>query len=281
MKHHSVLRLLPLALCILLLLIPSAGALEQPLTQAETELTAEGDLPAACAESSLGNLAADAARSVCGADLALLPAAVLQGSLESGAVFESDLERVIPEDLPLLCGSVTPAQLKSLLENGVSRLVTDEAERIDVARSAWEGFPQVSGFSWEYDVSAPAGERVLCIWVDGQELDLDDDAAVYTLVSTADVLDGTLGYAPLSARETGDTLRGALAAYCVRQDSLAAPPSRSTTIGTANYPIFKKIPIPAIAGVCVIVALIASIPRLKQEKYYSFRSDSGNSNKRA
>lgn len=268
--------LLALALCPLLLqpLLPQAAALEEALIQAETDFTSEEGLPDTCAETSLGNLCADAARECCGADFALLPAEAMEGTLAHGAIFASDLERIIPQDDSLFIVSISAAQLFDLLETGVSHLVTNQAEQIDSERSAWQGFPQVSGFSWTYDASAPAGERVLSVSRDGVELDPADETVQYTLVTTAPLLEGFLDYQlPGTHQDTGFTLRDALTHYCTGRDTLSALPSRATVIGTASYPLWEQFPLPALVGICLVVALLAALPRWKGEKHFSFRQN--------
>lgn len=271
----KLLRLLLIsALCPLLLgpLLPQAAALEEALVQAETDFTSEQELPDTCTETSLGNLCADAARESCSADFALLPAGAMEGTLAHGAVFASDLERIIPQDQSLCTVSISAAQLFGLLETGVSHLVTNQAERIDPERSDWDCFPQVSGFSWTYDVSAPVGERVLSVSREGTELDPADETVQYTLVTTAQLLEGAWGNPlPATPEDAGLTLREALARYCTGRDTLSALPARATVIGTASYPLWDRFPLPALAGICLVVALLAALPRWKGEKHFSFQ----------
>lgn len=278
MKLRRRISLLLAILILSLALSPAASAIEKPLTQLQSELTSEGTLPADCSESTLGDFLADAVLEISkilssqsGEMLVILPARCMTDKLEQGSVFSSDLERVIPEDEALVSVRLSPAQLAELLETGVSHLVRDESERIDADQSGWEGFPQVAGFSWEYDVSAPVGERVQYITVNGSEIDLTDTESRFIVISTADLFDGSLGYPSYeSAQPTGIHLRQSAELYCAGLETVSKPDSRSTAIGTASYPITGKIPVLPIAGICIIAALISAIPRLKQKKYYSF-----------
>lgn len=269
MKHRNAIVILTV-LALLLTVCGSAGALEKPLTQCQSDLAADGTLSAGCAESKLGSLAADAALEAAGADLALLPADIVADTLEQGAVFESDLARVIPEDAPLVTAQLSPAELAALLEQGVAQLSRNESEQIDPA-SAWDGFPQVSGIQWEYDVSAPTGERLQYIRFQDEELDLTDTQTTLTVVSVPAFLDGSLGYPVYPFTDTGTTLRQALRDYCAARDSISAPASRSTAIGSSSYPIMDKFPVLAIVGACIVIALLASIPKWKQERFFSFK----------
>lgn len=270
MKHRRSFPLLLTALLVLTLGITGAAAIEKPLTQAQGDFTAEGTLGASCSESTLGDLLADAVLEETGAQIAVLPAGVMTGTLEKGAVFQSDLERVIPENAELVTARLTAAELAALLEQGVSKLSRNESEQIDPA-SAWDGFPQVSGFSWEYDVSAPEGKRLQYISYDGQELDLTDRQTTYTVVSVPALFDGSLGYPACSFERTGTDLRQALRDYCAARDSISTPASRAAAIGTASYPIKDRLPVMAIVIVGILIALIASIPKWKEEKHFSFR----------
>lgn len=140
MKYRRFFPLLLTALLVLPFGVIGAAAIEKPLTQAQSDLTAEGTLGAGYSESALGDLLADAALEETGAQMAILPAGVMTGTLEKGAVFQSDLERVVPENAELVTARLTAADLAALLEQGVSKLSRNESEQIDPA-SAWGGFP--------------------------------------------------------------------------------------------------------------------------------------------
>ncbi len=263
-----------LSILLVALFIQPAFAMEKPLTQSESELTCEGDLPATCAESNLMNFATDAVLEASGSQLALLPAQSVTGMLEQGAVFQSDLERIIPTDQPLVTASLSPAALRELLEIGVSHLTRDASEGIDVAASAWEGFPHLAGgdgFSWEYDVSAPAGERVQYIKWNGENLDLSDTETTLTVTSVSAMFDGSFGYAVTESTPTNLTLRQVLHDYCTARDSVSKPTTRSNAIGTSNYTIISKFPKPLILAICIFISLFVCIPKWKSEKLFTFK----------
>ena len=254
---------------VLLCTILSTQAAEQVIVRSDADISSAGSLPSTCSESKLGCLAADAAVYAMGADLAIIPGGLVDGTLEHGAVFPSDLSRVIPEDADLTLYSVTLPQLKSLLEYGLSHLTTDDTDRIIIQASSFEDFPQVSGFTWTYDVSAPVGARVLYLSIDGTEVDLSDTSMSFTLAAPSAMLER----AGLSLHQisTGPfTLRSSMLTYLGSLDLLSPPSSRTTAIGTANYPLIDKLPITAIAAACVLIAVLAAIPRIKQKKYFSF-----------
>ena len=156
MRYRRLFPLLLTALLILPFCVTGAAAIEKPLTQAQSDLTAEGALDAGCSESALGNLLADAALEETGAQMAILPAGVMTGTLEKercSRVMWSASSRKMPSWLRL--GSPSPT-LPPLLEQGVSKLSRNESEQIDadlrLGRLSTGGRIQLG-----YDVSAPEG----------------------------------------------------------------------------------------------------------------------------
>ncbi len=251
-------KLFAAALLLISLTLPALAA-DVRLTQADCAFTSGGDLPAACAESSLGSLAADAAREALGADAAVIPAGLLDGTIDKGAVFDSDVRRVIPADAPLETRTVSPAELCALLESGISRVTIGEGDRIDAAASAYDGYPQTSGFTWRYDASAPAGARVVSIRLGGEELDLTDETAYLTLACVSE------------ENTSGVTLRGALISYLSARDSVGEPSQRATVLGTSSYPLIDRFPIAALVCGCALLFVLAALPKMKYEKLFSFR----------
>lgn len=265
-------RFLSLLLCSAVVLWGSVTALatEQGIIQSEADISSSGGaLPSTCSESDLGCLVADAAVYVLNADFSVIPGGLLTGTLEHGTVFASDILRVIPDDEVLSLYTVTIPELKTLLEYGISHLVTDDADRIIVETSAFDDFPQVSGFTWTYDVSAPVGERVLRLSIDGCEMDLSDSSVSFTLAAPSGLLERA-GLSPEIVSAGFHTIRSALMDYLESLDLLTAPSSRSTAVGTSNYPLIDRIPIVAIVAACILIALLAAIPRVKQKRYFSF-----------
>ena len=72
MRYRRLFPLLLTALLVLPFCVTGAAAIEKPLTQAQSDLTAEGALGAGCSESALGDLLADAALEETGAQAAML-----------------------------------------------------------------------------------------------------------------------------------------------------------------------------------------------------------------
>jgi 2',3'-cyclic-nucleotide 2'-phosphodiesterase (5'-nucleotidase family) len=137
-------------------------------------------------ESAMGNLIADAIRDATGADIAIANGGGIRAdrTYDAGTVLT---RRDILTELPF--GNVTVvtelpgSQVLAALENGVSQ-VENGAGR----------FPQVSGMTFVYDPSAPAGSRIASVMVGDAELDPDK---VYKLATNDYILGGGDGYGAL------------------------------------------------------------------------------------
>ncbi|MDH5451969.1 MAG: 5'-nucleotidase C-terminal domain-containing protein, partial [Paracoccaceae bacterium] len=137
-------------------------------------------------ESAMGNLIADAIRARTGADVSIANGGGIRAdrTYDPGTVLT---RRDILTELPF--GNVTVvtelpgSQLLAALENGVSQ----------VEKGAGR-FPQVSGMSFVYDPTAPAGSRIASVTVGGADLDVN---AVYKLATNDYILGGGDGYSAL------------------------------------------------------------------------------------
>lgn len=204
-------------LCIFLLL---ASLLMTPVSALEdTAVAGTGadafygneSINALSCETSVGDLCADAARTVSGADVVILNSGDMGGNLIGGEITYADCKRIFNEDRALAIVTISPARLKDILEVGVSHITMDEEQMIDREVSAWGGFPQISGFEFSYDVAALAGSRVHEIRMDGVVLDLTDSTTELTLCATEYMLSGGWGYSDLGDGDTVDcTLSEAL-----------------------------------------------------------------------
>ena len=137
-------------------------------------------------ESAMGNLIADAIRDATGADIAIANG----GGIRADRTYDAGTKltrRDILTELPF--GNVTVvtelpgSQILAALENGVSQ----------VEKGAGR-FPQVSGMSYVYDPSAPAGSRIVSVKIGGEDLDPDK---TYKLATNDYVLRGGDGYGAL------------------------------------------------------------------------------------
>ncbi len=137
-------------------------------------------------ESAVGNLIADAMRAATGADIGLTNGGGIRAdrTYDAGTVLT---RRDILTELPF--GNVTVvtelpgSQILAALENGVSQ----------VEKGAGR-FPQVSGMSFAFDPSAPAGSRVSEVMVGGAPIEMDK---LYRVATNDYMLGGGDGYSAL------------------------------------------------------------------------------------
>ncbi|MCL2088394.1 MAG: bifunctional metallophosphatase/5'-nucleotidase [Oscillospiraceae bacterium] len=178
-------------------------------------------------EMPLGSLVADAYRQAANTEIAIANGGDIRADLPQGTVTKGDIISILPYGNTLMVKTVTPALLKEILENGVSGIVLDSSGSIDIEESPQGRFLQVSGFSFSYDPSAPIGQRVLSITLDGgRELALDDTAAKITLAATNYVMTGGDYYTMLAdlpvERELGSADE-ALSEYIENNSPVTAP----------------------------------------------------------
>ena len=134
---------------------------------------------------SLGSAAADAARLSAGTDFAILNGGDFEGNLPPGEADWQRIRGVFSNDRELAKVSVTAAELWQILEHGVSKAVLNEELKIDREASEFDGFPQVSGFKFCYDMSAPVGERVYSVTADnGEKIERGDTEHVFPILLT-------------------------------------------------------------------------------------------------
>ncbi len=137
-------------------------------------------------ESAMGDLIADAIRSATGADIAIANG----GGIRADRTYDAGTKitrRDILSELPFGNSTVMIAlsgkQVLSALENGVSKVEKGSGR-----------FPQVSGMSYVYDPSKPAGSRIVSVWVNGKPLFA---SKIYRLATNNYILAGGDGYRSL------------------------------------------------------------------------------------
>jgi 5'-nucleotidase/UDP-sugar diphosphatase len=121
-------------------------------------------------ETNLGNFIADIMRQTAQADAAIINGGSIKGSIAKGTIKMQDVYNALPYDNYLIAIQLTGAQLKETLEHGVSQ-VGKPSHR----------FPQVSGLTFTYSRSAPAGSRLKAVIVGGQPLNLTKKYLVATI----------------------------------------------------------------------------------------------------
>ena len=176
-------------------------------------------------ETALGNLIADGMREAVDADVAITNGGGIRGDKEYAAGTELTRRDVLTE-LPFgnrtVSFELTGAQIKELLENGVSA-VEDGAGR----------FPHVSGMTVEVDLSAEPGSRVTTVTVNGQPI---DDAATYTVATNDYMGGGGDGYAafeqgtPVIDAVTGDLMANDVMSFIREAGTISPAPEGRITL---------------------------------------------------
>ncbi len=130
-------------------------------------------------ETNIGNFVADAYRTAAKADVALVNGGSIRADLtyNPGVLTKRDVLSILPFNNPIVKIEITGKKLREALEHGVARSGTSEDG--EPGR-----FPQISGMSFKFDTSKPAGNRVSEVLIGGKPL---DEAKTYTL-ATSDFL---------------------------------------------------------------------------------------------
>lgn len=259
-----------LALLLAALLSHSAFALETvvgTLDKAPKPMNAEHPGYAQC---QLGSVCADAFRACAGADIALVNIGDLDGNLFQGEVTMQEICEVFPFDRELAVASVTPRQLRGLLEQAVSGVVLDlSTERVDETASEYGGFCQISGITLRYDASAPVGERVLEVKLpDGTALSPEDETTRLTLCASCYMLEGGYGFPAIEAQSLSCTQRDALADYVsAHRDLPEDDAKRITVVGARQGEILSAVPkeMILVCGLLLCAALVSC--RMKLNRY--------------
>ncbi|MFL5807334.1 MAG: bifunctional metallophosphatase/5'-nucleotidase [Roseiflexaceae bacterium] len=156
------------------------GVLVQPLTALHAKPVGEAAVPLNGAradvrtkETNLGNLIADSMLEKtrpAGAQVAIMNGGGIRTSIDAGQITLGEVLEVQPFGNILSLVTLTGAQLKEALENGVSQ-VEQVAGR----------FPQVAGMRYTWNKAAPVGSRIVAVEVGGAALDPTSNYRVATL----------------------------------------------------------------------------------------------------
>ena len=148
-------------------------------------------------EAAIGDLVADAMRAQTGAQIAIINGGSIRGNRQYAAghrLTRRDILTELPFGSKTVLTSVTGAQVRAALENGLSQIGAGR-------------FPQVSGMVVVANANAPAAARVVSIEVDGKPL---DPLKSYTLATYDFMLRGGDGYGalrdPAATEDYGDRL---------------------------------------------------------------------------
>jgi 2',3'-cyclic-nucleotide 2'-phosphodiesterase (5'-nucleotidase family) len=233
-------------------------------------LTAISDENAQCHECTLGDAVADALRIYLHSDVAIVCGGDLVRNLPPGEISWDELRGAFAEDRVLATVSVTPKQLRAILEAGLSHITLDASEKIDDKASAYGGFPQISGFALSYHAAFPPGERVKEIRIDGKRIDLDDDVNTIKMAATEFMLEGGYGLPRVAASTVSDMALSAIVARYMNDDEMAdylETGRRIYPIGARDGTLGTMIPIGIIVPIMILFVLGGS---WKYKRMYDF-----------
>ena len=130
-------------------------------------------------ETNIGNFVADAYRTAANADVALVNGGSIRADLtyNPGVLTKRDVLSILPFNNPIVKIEITGKSLREALEHGVARSAVGEDG--EPGR-----FPQISGMSFKFDTTKPAGSRISEILISGKPL---EENKTYTL-ATSDFL---------------------------------------------------------------------------------------------
>lgn len=156
-------------------------------------------------QTNLGNVITDAYLLATGADIAFENAGGIRASIAAGTVTYGDVINVSPYGNYVVTKKLTGAQIKEMLETSLTIQKNCIAANDSGEWDAWPNdsgsYLQVGGIIVRFDPAQPAGERVLSVQKDGQEL---DDTKEYT-VAVNNYLAGSDSYPQLAdAAEIGE-----------------------------------------------------------------------------
>lgn len=167
-------------------------------------------------ESALGNLITDVMRRAVEADVAITNGGGIRTNalFPAGEIKRRDVVAWLPFGNIIVKVRMTGAAIRAALENGVSQ-VEDLGGR----------FPQISGMTYTFSRSRPAGSRITAVAIGGRPLDPD---ATYTVATNDFMLAGGDGYTTIKAAEVivdtaGGPVMATAVATAIQQAGTIAP----------------------------------------------------------
>ena len=156
-------------------------------------------------QTNLGNVITDAYLLATGADIAFENAGGIRASIAAGTVTYGDVINVSPYGNYVVTKKLTGAQIKEMLETSLTIqkncIVANDSGEWDAWPNDSGSYLQVGGITVRFDSAQPAGERVLSVQKDGQEL---EDTKEY-IVAVNNYLAGSDSYPQLAdAAEIGE-----------------------------------------------------------------------------
>ena len=245
-----------LGLLLSLTMFVSAAAPPDDAVAGNTPTLLKATNPPGCntSEMALCDVIADATRASGGTELAIINGGDVIHNLDGGETTWGDIRFLFSEDRALGVTEITGAELLELLEHGVSHATVDmSTETLDLEASAFDGFPQISGFSFSYDPSAPEGLRIVSMELDGGKNITSD----MTLRLTAPIfmLEGGYGYPALEYQPMDVTLSEAMGRYYGGETLPEFRTGRITCIGMSDRFSFSRPMIFFVAIAAILISL--------------------------
>ena len=142
---------------------------------------------------------------------------------------------------------------------GISRIQPNREEKIDRNISEFEGFPQISGFSFKYDLSAPSGERIVWIKIGEDEVNLTDDTTTVTLCASGYMLSGGMGFPAVEYTPCEMTLSESLFLYISQYDVVSVPEiNRILVRGGNETTLFHRFGVSNFLLILVVICFAAA-----------------------
>lgn len=265
---------------VVILCLSSASALSEDDPAGNVPRTLSGGDAALSDETSLGRAVADALVYASGAQIAVVNGGDLGNSLGAGVQTRSAARAALSQDRETAVAQVTPKMLRAILEVGVSHIIVNRDNSVlEHDQSQFDGFPQVSGFWFQYDAAAPVGERVMRIEVEGVgAVDLEDDATQLTMAASAYMLSGGYGYPQAEDVTALDmTLSDALIRYITSgQGTGMGTGSNMSVAGSRDNSIISIVPswlLPAVVVIFVVGGIMRGVRKSRIEGKHRDRYD--------
>ena len=209
------------------------GTATQPLSKAE-----------------LGPLVADAYREHFDTQLGWQNGGGQRADMKEGALTRRDAQSVLPFGNSPISIQATGAQIKDALEKG-----------IESNPDGGNGFPRTAGFTFEYDLSAPFGERVSAIKLDdGTPMEME---STYSLAISNYVVNGgdkvdSFADAPVTSEGTAIDV-DVFSEYIKRHRELSPLKASETPNGPANGGKTGESSVGSSHGAAIAIGVIAAL----------------------
>ena len=207
-----------------------------------------GTAPQPLSKAELGPLVADAYREHFDTQLGWQNGGGQRADMKEGVLTRRDAQSVLPFGNSPISIQATGAQIKDALEKG-----------IESNPDGGNGFPRTAGFTFEYDMSAPFGERVSAIKLDdGTPMEME---STYSLAISNYVVNGgdkvdSFADAPVTSEGTAIDV-DVFSEYIKRHRELSPLKASETPNGPANGGKTGESSVGSSHGAAVAIGVIA------------------------